>query len=210
MSTIITGDIIAVTAEFFNNGQQNLNTFHYRYDLLSGGSMTTAEAFTGLSARLNGVDNLFDSYAACLCNDITNIKWYMQVIYSIRFTKSAVLNDYDVGQNDEAPLPQNLAAVITMRGGIANRHNIGNKHIGSVPAAWVQFGAILETGLINYRNLASIAAAKVSNIAVGTKEFEATPVIYRRAAPQLSAEIETWVAQDTIRVMRRRTLRVGS
>lgn len=210
MPTIISGDIVAVTFETFFNGQQCLNTFHYRYDLDSGTTEDASIAIAALASRLNGVNQLFPSYAACLVAMAGEIKTYMQVIFSVRYIKNIVDNDHDVGQLEETPLPQNLAGVITLRGDFAGRMNIGNKHITGIPVIYVEEGIIQPDMLALYTNLASAATEKQSEIVVGTNTFSFTPVIFHRANPLDSAVITNFIVQDTVRVMRRRTVRVGS
>jgi len=104
----------------------------------------------------------------------------------------------------------NLASVITLRTAFAGRNQVGNKHIGPIPSS----GAVMTLGELTgaYKTLlTTLAGALMASIVPAGIAAVARPCIYHPdgAVPPNTDWVESAIVGETVRVMRRRTVRLG-
>jgi hypothetical protein len=210
MANLASGSIISHTLEFYNNGQQNLLSLHYQFLITDGGPFTEETATDSLHSVFQTTGNLHESFADMINASITNIKTYYQPIYQLRYRKRNLGNTYSTGARTGVAAPQNLASVITLRGDFAGPNFLGNKHPGGVTTTDMTGGLFSNAFLGLMESFAINCVAPVVVVPAAGGEFRFDPVIYNRSSPNLSAYITNYAIQDSVRVMRRRTLRLGS
>lgn len=198
------GDIIQVTFLGLWHSQQVQNTFRYQvFGLVGSPTVTTVAA--QLEALLTSVGNLEQLFLA-LCPPqyaLSGIR--IQTIVPTRVAAS-VFTSASVGTFGFGSSTANLAGVITRRGALANKHNVGSIHVpypnldtgitnGKVSTGWVTAGL-------------SLAGFMVTNLTVsgGT---QMAPVLSWGKAIINTTQIDDAFVQATLRTMRRRTVGVG-
>lgn len=113
------------------------------------------------------------------------------------------------GTEAAQPSPPNVAAVITLKTDKAGRDQVANKHLGAVPLGFYVAGILTEDAINVYDN---VAASLTNTIPVsnGADEFDLIPVIYHRSGLTTSDTITQRQVNNTVRVMRRRTVGLGT
>lgn len=157
-----------------------------------------------------GNDLIESDYLACLPPSYTLNRVTAQPFYPIRLVyEDAVRNVAGTHASDTEA--SNQSAVITFQTEYAGRDQVSNKHIGPIPqAATVQANGELVAA---YKALlTTLGDSLTSNIVVAGLGLSMFPVVFHKnAEPPVSKTdrlIEFYV-NDEIRVMRRRTVRVG-
>lgn len=199
------GDIIEVRLNMTMNGQRLMNVCHYRNgddevpDAQAVMQEQLSDLFDGALGSISAVylTNLSDSLSLDYAD--------MQVIYPLRraYERFTINNG---GTNANIALPQNVQMSVTKRSSFAGPSGHGRLEIPGVCDNQVALGKLTEDGL---SAAFSIGAAWQEPLTLGTFVDAAKATIYHRANPSLSLEWETLTVQDTIRVARRRTVRLG-
>jgi hypothetical protein len=204
MAGLNTGDIVEVTMIGSLFGQTIRNVFHYRI-LNESTAVTYVQAAFAFAADFDaGTDS---PGLAILSASAPEYRWKttrVQRLFPQRDTY--VETTVDLPGTSTTCTTSNLAAVITKRGALGNRANIGSVHIAAPPAAGQIDGTWYSTYLTK---LQAVAACMTTLYTVPLETMDARMVIYHRKNPELSAQVEFTQPRDTVRVMRRRTLRVG-
>lgn len=206
MATIATGAICQVTARSVLNGQAVWNTFHYRLESGFG-----APDYILAMDRLHQVmytddGSFFDLYKLALTADATLVDIVYQVISPIRLMR-VVKTVTDAGEFVGVAETSNLSAVITRRGLNANRRAVGSLHMPSGTAtAFITNGEIVA----GFSEVLDGVGSKMIQQQVAVDPDEVwTPVIYNPGATPNYQVVQFYQVQPTVRVMRRRTVRVG-
>lgn len=199
------GDIIEVRLNMTMNGQRLLNVCHYRNgedeipDAQDVMQEQLDQMFNGALGSVSGVylTNLSDSLSLDYAD--------MQVIYPLRraYERFTINNQ---GTNANTALPQNVQMSVTKRSSFAGASGHGRIEIPGVCENHVALGKLTEDGL---SSAFSIGTAWQEGLNLGTFVNAAPSYIYHRANPSLSVAWESITVQDTIRVARRRTVRLG-
>lgn len=203
--TINPGAILEIAIEGTLNGQQFISLFPFKFTDgdPSADGRATAQAVLAVAM---GAARLKAKYAACIVDAVNDMHMYAQWIYPIRYAYIAAAGADFGGLIGETAFPQNVAAAITKIGAQANRSNIGTLHMPAVPSTWVIDGLLTPDAVTAYSGLGTEILA---DIVVETgRTFD--QVIYHRVNGSLSAKVEQFQVQPTSRVMRRRTVGVGS
>lgn len=198
------GSFVEVTAEFTLNNQQNISLFHYVYPdngIITDGADVLQQLLTALADN----DQLMDVYGAAVSADAGRIDWYAQWIRPQRYAYTRWSGEKNATGPANA-LPQNVAVAVTKRGIVANRSGIGTLHMGGVPSAWVLNGKVIQGFSEAYTLLAN---ALPTTIVLGP-DLTFDPVLFNRTTPADSQLIAEAFYQDTSRIMRRRTVGLGS
>lgn len=202
------GSIILTTFRMTYCNQRLMNTFHWRLTANSGG--LTVE---GVANQLNAyfgtaTTGLYDLHCAlrdvqCVLDDAQ-----IQFIHPQRF----VALGYVLNKPGTAPVGEigmevpNVACVLTRRAVVGTRRGVSSLHIPiGLSAAQVDEGTIDPAA---QTKIAAIGNSILNTGAVGNG-VSVEPVIYHRGAEPVYDVIGSFIVQDTLRVMRRRTVRVG-
>jgi len=215
--TVAAGDFFLITAvgEAFN--QRIMLTHTLRVDAVNVGVTENAASLGLLVAVANGVGdgNLIESaYLACLPDNYVLRRWTCQKIWPTRYRQYNYIRDVN-GTHGEGAETANLAGVLTMQTRIAGRGEQGNKHIGPLPHGPTS----VDEGLLvaAYKTLLTTLGTKLyADIPVVALGLVCKPIVLHRELDDeghiinmTSTDIFTAAVQDTIRVMRRRTVGLG-
>lgn len=203
---IPSGAVIEVSIIGRQDGQEVMNVYHY-YMQKEGGIDDGRAAALNVTTTFGNALGVFGTWLDCVTNQVDNILIYGQWITPNRFKRvqrpAAVATEGNVLLDG---LPSNCQASITLRGEQADRHNTGRKAMPGVPVDWVTNSVINPANLVTY----DAHAQTLLNTFVGLEGEQYLPVIFNRVTPELSPQIVEAFTQDTIRIERRRTVRVGS
>jgi len=208
MPVIDAADIIQVTINGDLVGQQCLSVLHYAVTTVSGAPQEQLDVFTALDTYWRGAGKLFATYGACTPTDWSSQTRRYQAIQPVRRV-AAVISTGITGGALGAAGTANVAGVVTKKGDLGLRKDIGSVHIPGPPpgdnAANGLWGAPQRTLLAAF-GVQLIASATV---AVGGVNYTVSPVIYHRDQPLNPTPITAFANQSTVRVVRRRTVGVG-
>jgi len=207
------GDIYQVSARGTVFGQRILFTTNYIITAqdasVPDNILSTALALAVSDFPVTGSDLLESVYLALLPPEYTLAAWRAQKVDPLRqaYREAAVNN---AGTHANSTETANQAAVITLRTDTAGRSQIASKHIGPIP----QDVAVQDSGLLTvaYKGLMEdFASALLQTIALapGGTNVELFPCIHHVGGAPASSPLTNYVIGDTVRVMRRRTVRVG-
>lgn len=153
-----------------------------------------------------GVQDYQTPYLACLPATYTLLEIRAQRFKPTRSAYSSVFPVGAVGTNAGAATTANDAAVITYRTAFAGKGQRGNMHIGPMPDAGAAAGLITNAykatlGVLGNAMLASFIPPGSGSLCV--------PIDYHKAS-NLFDLWQSFRLGDTARIMRRRTVGIGS
>lgn len=210
MATVTTGDIISINVDGTQFGQQILLTTHWQLTIQTGSDPDMDEAIDAIRDRMDEEGELGDKYINLLSDTVDYIKYVIQDIFPVRYVRRVRTPALTQGQNISTALPQNLAVAITVRSDLAGIGQRATKHIGGLVSTFVEEGMLTPAAISAYPDLGIKLTSIMQDIVVGATTFDLRPIIYKRTSPESSVIVNNFVVQDTVRVMRRRTVRVGS
>lgn len=199
------GTIWQVGIESLVSGQRCLNILHYR---------TTAEStITGIAdeaesvaAEMNKVNGVIPKMLACMHTSATIVRVSAQAIRNTRYARQFVEVDED-GSIGTGSVTPNVSAVITKRTTFSGRWAVGSFHLAGIPSSQIVNG-LLDSG---YKTLVSEIASEILaplDPTVGGGEYE--PILLHPLGQHGGYTALTQAdVQDTVRVMRRRTVGLG-
>lgn len=195
--------LVTFKATAFN--QVILNTFVY--NLTVPGTVGTVDiACDTLKAKLDEPNALFERWQNALPPNVTIDEVRVQCIWPQRV---AAISYPFVGTGafiDEADTA-NQAAVITRRGELANRRNVGSLHmLAPSGVGSIQSGVIQAAYRSALDSLATQVKTQYTEVVFGTTW---TPVLFSKSQPSLLTPIVSTTVQNSARVMRRRTVGLG-
>jgi len=205
---VAVGDVFLATFEGIINDQVIMLTLTYEVATLAGATdeaLVSADLAQRLSAA--GADVVEGDYLACLGTNYTLDYIHAQKVYPERFRRETEPRGVP-GTGEGAANTQNIAMVISLHAAQAGRSYVANKHIGPIPTVIdaIEFGKTTpnqEAAQIALRN-----ALLLDVTAAGW--YSMKPCIYHRAAVIPKSDYITGgIILDTVRVMRRRTVRLG-
>lgn len=208
-NTVQAADIIELTmmGKYENNDVQN--KFHYACISVSGAAQSSASVFAALDANLSGVAGLVNLMRLLAPSNYTLRVNRYQVIHPVRQVAYPIVKNVG-GLNTYTTLTGNIAFALTKRGDLAGRKYISTTHvIGTTAEDLIDGGKITAAAQTLAENIAAFMDNQVS-ITVGGVDYEFGPVIFHPTDPSNPTPITSVLVQDTVRVMRRRTLNVGS
>jgi len=196
---------LELTCEGRLAGQRVMNVFHY-FMQLEGGVDDGHQECLDLMNTLQAGGGFWDKYLACLSADCIEMHMYAQWITDVRFAYVTSPVPDATGLAGQPALPPNDGAAITLRGDLADRHNLGRKAIPGVFQDYVVNGNLV----LIYFGLLEDFCDKIVLEQVNPSGAEYLPIIFNRATPELSPVITEAFPQHTSRVERRRTVGVGA
>lgn len=148
--------------------------------------------------------SLLDAYLNCLADEVNIVDARAQRIYPSRsiYVSSAI---NETGTNTGTPPTPNIAAVLTKRSALEGRQGIGSIHLPGVIVEDMTSG-LLSGGMLTKMTILGTELTGTKTIDGSTLEFKFCTA---RGFNAPSSPIFMCVPQDTVRVMRRRTVRVG-
>jgi len=199
------GSILEVQIETRANEQRCLNILHYR--------VTTEGSGTGIQAEvedfLDGVESvsgIIGSYRALMSTEATMWSISGQLIRNDRYARIVHPID-DPGELSGNCTAQNVSAVITKRTELSGRWAVGSFHAACLPESAYLAGKLKNATLILAQELADDIAETVTGPVRGG--VYRPVVLHPQADHGGSTFISGCQAQETLRVVRRRTVGLG-
>lgn len=205
MAGLNVGDIVAVTMIGECLGQRVQQTQFYSV-ITPSINANTLDALQAL-----GADIVADPVSwpnTMLVPAPSNYDWKKLRLQRVHPTRSAFQEVLGLGAglHVAAATTANVNAVITKRTLVGTRRGVGR--MSGTPLAPDQYTAgLLTAGTLSEYNTVGTVLNDV--LGGGADATEIEPVLWSRATPTTSLLVTSAAAQDTVRVMRRRTLRVG-
>lgn len=203
---IANGSILELTLKGKHEGQEVMNVLHYRNTTPSTLTDGALAAITVME-QANEAGGLASLWKACLSAQVTELTMRAQWISPSRWAYITTTITGGSGTIAGNAMPVNTAISITRRGEAANRHNVGTLHIPGVPATAIVNG-VLQPLFIDAYN--EFAAATLQPLIALDPPFEMVPVLLNRTEVGASPVPQSYIRHDYTRVMRRRTVGVGS
>jgi len=201
IANIANGDTVQVVSwgELF--GQTILNVFYYVSDGVSGDYV---DKLTSLMVFADGGTGPIGKIKDMVSDEVGFLRVRAKRVWPNAGPFVELLTG-DTGAISGTCLTANQALVVTKRSTIGGQGRSGSTHVAGVPASQAADGVWDGTALSAAVSLGTAIQADIAATPSGTWH----PVI----APDLTGtnpnEILQCVPQDSVRVMRRRTLRVG-
>lgn len=198
--------IVQISYEMRMYNQRMLTTLHYRVAVPSS-TIIIADEMEDLAERFrtNGANDIFTAFAKVIPIQVSIQNVVAQPIYPVRYRR-VVLDISGTGQGEGSTVP-NVQAALTFYTIFSGRNQVGGVRIPAPPVE-------AEQGVWNvlYKNFLNDLADKLTTfVSVTAGGGSYTPVVYHRSpnANPKYTDLAGGFAQDTSRVMRRRTVGVG-
>lgn len=209
MPELNVGDIALVTAKGTLAGQTILNTFTYR--CIDIGIDFGIEANVAMDDLVDAIvdpdPGLHTRLLDVMPSNYTLNYWTAQIIAPVRVYRFTGDTLDSAGASGSAASTANLASVITRRGAFANRRNQGSLHVPYPDLLTETTPGLISAAFLTDLNLLAANMLLTKTTPVHGCVFK--PVLYNPGATPAYSDLVAAFAQDTIRVMRRRTVRVG-
>jgi hypothetical protein len=214
MAGMNVGDLVEINVLSTLFAQKFVTTFPYRVSVASGVlDPITAEGLVAGDWKVGAVSP-FLAYKACLPPELTVDYISVQIVQPVRW-RAWFETMAAPGTDTVSTTSTNQAATITRTAKLSGRKYVGSIHIPGVAGGNIVDG-ILAGAFI--AKMSTVASRMLNVFPVPTDGFlELQPVIVHRVWNPVTEKYEydgnsdtyTAVAQDTARVMRRRTIGVG-
>jgi hypothetical protein len=182
-----------------------MTVLHYQ---LTASSLTDGkEGLTDAWTEFNGANKLVSDWRNCLSQDVTEIEVFLQWINPLRFAYQKFAPAVQSGGVAQPSLPPNVAFAVERRTDAVGRGERGVLHMPGVPVTFEAQSFLSINGRTAYGLFASECTTDMVLVNSGGL---LKPVLYRRAEPLNSPVITDWDIKSWSRVMRRRTVGVGS
>jgi len=187
-------------------GQRIINTFAYN---LSGVAPFTSwtDLITSLNTALIGAGRLRQKFLACSITSYTLDTIRYQVLFPTRYVAVDFPQVAQIGTLGSDAFTANTAVTITRRGQTANRQNISSLHIVGANDSALADQGVLKAAYKTPLGVLGLELLTAYLLDAGATQLD--PIIFHRTSPSLVTGITQTLTQDTLRVMRRRTVRVG-
>lgn len=205
---LVVGDIVEVSFIGTAFEQLILNILHYRVTVQAPGTTTVQGdlANIALSFAVGGDNDLASLMVPLLSTNYGMDFVKAQAVFPVRYASVQVASVIQGTGGTGART--NDAGVITKRTQLSGRDQVGSIHLGPLPDDLVNSGQVTNDWLTAANTLGDAMLLVVSPTGGPTME----PVLWHRTVPasgQYSTRITNTIAQDTVRTMRRRTVRLG-
>lgn len=205
MANLDNNDVVEVTFEGKVFGQQTISTFFYKVNGVTVG----IPIFTELSnfiGKIRAPGKLFQKYQNVTTDGLEDLNVYAQVVYPIRYRYT---NDGELTQTgavEEETMPPNVQASITRVAERAGQRYTSHLAVPAVPRT-ASIAGLLLTGYMT--DLQALADEVIATIVLDSG-VEMTPCIFHPQYTPVYEPLFLAFPQETIRVMRRRTVGLGS
>jgi len=205
------GDVFLVTYDSLYLGQQIITTLAYRVTESFSGTYDLTTTYEALRDKLDSLGGVSTCYADMFTEQVSSIKLHIQKVYPTRWVKDTDFAAPPQGTRAVANpnTPASAAGVITLRSIAAEATGRGNKHILATDPEDVASGEISATfsGLMQQWGDVVVVPLDLAAPAAG---MVMAPIIYHRANPIASFQVDWAAVQPHSRIMRRRTVGQGS
>jgi len=205
MAGLNTGDILQISFVGTLFSQRVLNVLHYRVTADSTSpSYVTAAGAVGFQMQSGVVTPGLAMLAAQGPEyNLDYIRVQKVNGTRLRYVDYAVNLPGTVAGNCTAP---NIAATITKKTENGTRHGIGSLHLPGIPSNGYANGVLDAT----YKLLVDAISARLINpFTVQLETTQCQPILWSKSIDPVYHPLTNTVVQNTIRVMRRRTVGVG-
>jgi len=209
MPFIVDGDIIELRAYYQMSGQTLMNVFHYKADETSADlDMVFALQFA-LNEWAENPALWPQVWASNATEDCTIVKLAAQKIFPSRYFHVSKIVDIP-GTTDTTgspSLPQNVQLSVTKVSDAVGRGRTGRVEVPGLHSDLVTPGTITPAAILWLEALGESMKLSIDMEELSPSKLK--PVILHRFAPAGSPELLTYRVQETVRVVRRRTVGVG-
>lgn len=200
------GSVVALTFEGRHESQQVMSVLHYR--LSSGGTLPDGRAaLIAFLAQVQADEKLFERWRAGRSVKLTTLRIRAQFIHPDRFAYVEQIPTIDVGAVAGDSYPVNTAIAVTRKTDNAGRDQVGTVHLPAIPITSITNGAVTAGGLALSNDFLIESLEKITTVTPAAEWF---PILYHRASPAVNPSLTGGVVQPTARIMRRRTVGLGS
>lgn len=200
---LLDGSIIGVTFWTTYQNQQLLNTLHYWFQLPGNAPAFRPELADFLS-QIQAAGGIKDKVIAMMHTSAKLQYIGAQVLFPTRL-KTVYAEPGAAGLKTGTEAPSNVAAVLTKESDFATRWGVGSWHQGGLTQADVVGGSISTALQVQM----SALGAQILLAQTTPSGATYTPIIWSPQFPSRITPILDTYSQDTSRVMRRRTHRLG-
>ena len=199
--------IMQATIEGRHEGQQILSVF--TYNLVTEATLPDGNAaLDAFFERWQGAGRMLDKWLACVSVNVTQVRTKLQWITPSRYAfKTKVGLNADAGAVSGTAYPVNTSIALTKRTDLAGRDNVGTLHMPGVPSSFITNGALTALGLGKYEDLGN---QMLQNISTAIPEAIYVPTLFHRSNPAVTIPITSFETSRYARIMRRRTVGLGS
>lgn len=204
MAVQAVGDRILVTFVGRLLQQRTMNTFLYRVASVPPG--TDIGVLAGfIYTELNTTGGLASRYLDCVPVNLSLEQIWIQTIAPTRYTKS-IFTVGDVGSGGQADTA-NVQQSITRKGELAGRFSIGGIRVPCATTVDTITDGKLTTSALAALNALAGEMKETLSVASGTATL--VPQVGTPPAPVNSIDLVDTIAENTVRVIRRRTVGLG-
>lgn len=200
--------LMTFTIRGIHESQQIMSVFTYRYNgsqQIVDGEAALLAAWAQFQGAATGV---FDKWIAVVSNKVTDIKTQIQWTHPDRFAYIEMFKFPGTeGGVAGAAMPVNTSVAITKRTQNAGRGQVGTLHMPGVPQSFVVDGRLTPAANASYTELADRVKLTLSTVNI---PMELLPVLFKESSPTVSNKIHSAEVKPFARVMRRRTVGLGS
>jgi len=184
--------------------QRTMTQMVYRVKTYHAGD-TIGDICNQLISGVKIINLLMDKYLACMPGNYTLVAIWAQQIALSRYAKVTSV-EAEAGTAGQPANTANVAAVVTRRAVEAGRFAVSNLHLPAPTTdSWIEDGMLTADAKTA---LTAFGVESVNNITLsGGSVLE--PVIFRGPERTAGIVLGQSEVQDTVRVMRRRTVRIG-
>lgn len=203
---INSGAVLQVALIGKHENQQVMTVLHYRASCaepIADGAAAANAAFSLMN--VNG--EIVDKWRECLSAQVVGLRAQVQWVAPTRY--AFIPREIAPGEG-EVPgdaYPVNMSIAITRRTEFAGRGEVGTIHMPGVPMDFVINGALQIGGETLYNGF-GVKALKVYDDTLNGIEYY--PIHWKRSAPADAKQLVSYSIKPETRVMRRRTVGLGS
>lgn len=209
MATVNVGDVLEVTYQMTLYGQRLLTVLHYKVTtaptVVTDPLLSQADVLNEI--KNGGAQDRVTVYRNCVSNNLNFDALTAQYVYPGRWRRST-LNINVAGSVSGSAGSANIAAVIEKTTDLAGKANRGSVHVPGIQNGQYSNGLIGTTLNNNLVLLADKLITTINESGAGAGVWK--PIIFHRRFPATTSQIwNSYTIQQTVRVMRRRTVGVG-
>jgi len=199
------GSVVLVSFRSVLFDQRIINTFQYYPVGTIDPDTEYDEYLSNLITNLQAFGGMVDKWAACVPYNITQLTIRAQPVYPVR--QRYVEQTIPIVAGGALTTLTNIAASITRKSHVIGMHGVGRIQI-PVVANEVTNGVIPVTSILGIK-LADLAQKMLAPVPDPALTVDWVPVIWSSGGVIPTQQVFQSQVQDTSRVMRRRTVRVG-